>query len=581
IARAADSSTQMTRLGSVIGTPHYMSPEQAEGKELDGRSDIYSLGVLFYKMLTGDVPYKADSAVAIGIRHITDPLPELTGDLAMFQPCLDRFLAKRPEERYQTGLEVMEAIEVLERSETLPAGPVKTEIINTAEIEAVRRSAERSAHSLDSRNTPSSNTAQSRTAPLAWVAAGIFLALVASSGAYIALQGAPQWLADLARPYVPQLFEEPSTPETAGAIEASPAAGHGPETPADTGLPSSPVEAVATAPGQGVGASPQTPRDLVSLLANARELSVDPVRNADALGTVYREILALDPASGEATNGLISLADALLAAAHEAVDQGGLEEGQRLVGLGLSIFPDDARFSSLASDANAQLGVQRLLQQASKMPRPAAVQAYRQVLSRSPDNIEAQRGLETVAASYASEALDAVNAGNLAGAEAILEDAAALALVHSELANVSEAVAAARERAARIVRLMSEGSGLLTRAGERGAGDREAGKQCPRARGPRHGESAPRGGEPLSAQSTAGGGVAARRRCSAGASHPDRGAVRYRSEQNGARASQSARRRQRELLPDFGAGDGSESSRSEGSARGGRESSRRDRQGGS
>ena len=237
IARAADSSTQMTRLGSVIGTPHYMSPEQAEGKELDGRSDIYSLGVLFYKMLTGDVPYKADSAVAIGIRHITDPVPELKGELAMFQPYLDRFLAKRPEERFQSGLEVIEYMEELERNESLPAGPVKTEIIDTAEIEAVRRSGERSTPSVDPRFTPQTTTAQSRSAPLAWVAAGVVIALLASAGAYVALEGAPPWLADIARPYLPELFEDGSTPPAdttaIAGVQPPPVVGTPPRTSVD------------------------------------------------------------------------------------------------------------------------------------------------------------------------------------------------------------------------------------------------------------------------------------------------------------------------------------------------------------
>ena len=467
IARAADSSTQMTRLGSVIGTPHYMSPEQAEGKELDGRSDIYSLGVLFYKMLTGDVPYKADSAVAIGIRHITDPVPELKGELAMFQPYLDRFLAKRPEERFQSGLEVIEYMEELERNESLPAGPVKTEIIDTAEIEAVRRSGERSTPSVDPRFTPETTTAQSRSAPLAWVAAGVVIALLASAGAYVALEGAPPWLADIARPYLPELFEDGSTPPAdttaiAGVqpppvVETPPRTSVDP-TPTDVGILPPVQVGPPTGQPQGVGQ-----QDLAALLVNARALAADPLGNAAALGTVYRQILVLDPASVEAGNGLALLANSILIAAREAVSQGGLAEGQRLVGIGLAIFPRDLRFAELAADANAQLSVQRLLQQAGTLPRPEAVMAYRQVLTRSPDNPDAQRGLEAAAVSYAAEALDAVNNGNLDGAEAILEDALALSLVHNELDNVGEAIANTRARAGRIEQLMSDGRKLMAK----------------------------------------------------------------------------------------------------------------------
>ena len=114
IARAADSQTHMTQTGSVIGTPHYMSPEQARGRTVDGRADLYSLGVVFHEMLLGRVPFTADDSLAVGIMHITQPVPELPTHLRAFQPVLDRLLAKLPEERFQTGDELVDALEDLE-----------------------------------------------------------------------------------------------------------------------------------------------------------------------------------------------------------------------------------------------------------------------------------------------------------------------------------------------------------------------------------------------------------------------------------------------------------------------------------
>lgn len=111
IARAADSSSTMTRTGTALGTPHYMSPEQAKGDPIDGRSDIYSLGVLLYFMLTGKVPFEADSAVAVGIKHLTSPIPSLPDALSIYQPLINTLMAKKPEDRYQSGYDVIIALD--------------------------------------------------------------------------------------------------------------------------------------------------------------------------------------------------------------------------------------------------------------------------------------------------------------------------------------------------------------------------------------------------------------------------------------------------------------------------------------
>ena len=117
IARALDAAPRVTRTGAIVGTPHYMSPEQARGQQIDGRSDLYGLGVVLYELLVGRVPYHADDSLAIGIMHITQPIPVLPRDLAALQPLIDRLLAKQPADRFQTGNEVVAAIARIEHRE--------------------------------------------------------------------------------------------------------------------------------------------------------------------------------------------------------------------------------------------------------------------------------------------------------------------------------------------------------------------------------------------------------------------------------------------------------------------------------
>jgi serine/threonine protein kinase len=113
IARAMDSTTQLTRTGMSIGTPHYMSPEQCKGEKTDGRSDIYSLGVQLYEILTGDVPYKAENTAGIIIKHIQDPIPTLPEELNIYQPLIDKMMAKNRDMRIQSGAELIYFIDGL------------------------------------------------------------------------------------------------------------------------------------------------------------------------------------------------------------------------------------------------------------------------------------------------------------------------------------------------------------------------------------------------------------------------------------------------------------------------------------
>ena len=108
------AAADQTRAGTVIGTPHYMSPEQAMGTRVDGRSDLFSVGVVLYQLLTGVRPFEADSMVTL-VYRIAKEEPKPVGDLRKDVPpalrrIVDRCLQKAPENRFQTGRELADAL---------------------------------------------------------------------------------------------------------------------------------------------------------------------------------------------------------------------------------------------------------------------------------------------------------------------------------------------------------------------------------------------------------------------------------------------------------------------------------------
>ena len=123
IAHGDDVTHGMTQTGKAIGTPHFMSPEQTKGLKVDHRSDIYSLGVVLFQLLAGNLPFDADSAVAVGIKHLTAPIPLLPGGLEIFQPIINHCLSKQPQHRYQKADELIAALNKI--------SPEQLENINT------------------------------------------------------------------------------------------------------------------------------------------------------------------------------------------------------------------------------------------------------------------------------------------------------------------------------------------------------------------------------------------------------------------------------------------------------------------
>jgi len=113
IARAVDRGASLTVAGMLVGTPSYMSPEQVKGVELDGRSDLYSLGIVCYEMLTGTVPFRADSSMSVALKHLSEAIPPLPADLAVYQSFVNSLTARDRNDRFSSGAEAAQALRAL------------------------------------------------------------------------------------------------------------------------------------------------------------------------------------------------------------------------------------------------------------------------------------------------------------------------------------------------------------------------------------------------------------------------------------------------------------------------------------
>jgi serine/threonine protein kinase len=176
-----DVSGNMTG-SAIIGTPAYMAPEQASGDAIDGRADIYALGVILYEMVTGKQPYQADTPLGLAIKHITEPVPrilEANPSLPVWmEKVISTAMAKSPEDRFSTAVELVETIKAFLRGQTpesMVPSTVKVSPFNkTATVKKQKAAQSDSATSIQTR----------RRNPAYTIIGGVILLLVLGGGAY-------------------------------------------------------------------------------------------------------------------------------------------------------------------------------------------------------------------------------------------------------------------------------------------------------------------------------------------------------------------------------------------------------------
>ena len=110
LAKQEGMKVEITGTGEIFGTPYYMSPEQGHGQDVDARSDLYSLGVIFHEMLTGRKPFLAATPMAVIYMHGNKPIPTLDDELQAYQPLLNGLMAKEPADRFASATELLKEI---------------------------------------------------------------------------------------------------------------------------------------------------------------------------------------------------------------------------------------------------------------------------------------------------------------------------------------------------------------------------------------------------------------------------------------------------------------------------------------
>lgn len=440
IARAVSKTSRITNAGVSVGTSHYMSPEQARGGDVDGRSDLYSLGAVTFEALTGHAPYEGDDGFAIAYAHVFEPIPRLPQQLQHWQALIDRAMAKDPAQRFQNADEFLAALAEVEQT-LAPAGdatqvlslaavqqatlnmsaptqamprpvvPDATRVMSTPaaqgdigrELQQLREQAKAAPAALMPPPAPTAGASAARRAGIGFAVVGILAAL--------ALIGYGLWRGRAPEP-LPPLPTRPAAvaPSQPHAVDVAP------EAPADSGV--APMDADPTALELLGIAEPTVDEQLqhalettvvdpvAELLRLARNdiagkrLTLPAGRNATDR---YRLVLKLDRDNALASAGLVETAKALMVVAEEQFKAGKIDDYFATAARAVEIAAEHDREGAVRKSVEArrkQLVDAALKEGDAAFERwegKAAAAAYQRALHLDPKNAAAMRGAKQAA----------------------------------------------------------------------------------------------------------------------------------------------------------------------------------------
>lgn len=311
IAKEVQIDTELTSTGTILGSPFYMSPEQAEGMQVDGRTDIYSLGVLFYEMLTGERPYPGDTAIKVIMQHIQSPVPDLPNDMRQYQPLLNKMMCKEPGDRMPSAAALVEEAEALHQL-------LHQKMYPSATVEAEAKAIQDEKKRLES---------EKRKWRLTILGACVVVLIVAFASLQVYIESLK-----------PSNIVKQPPPETAITQPL--------DVQAQGGIDAQPVSTGATETTPGLSKQ-EVIKALTWLAENSLQENRLTYPPADNAYYYFSRLVALDPANEAAKAGFASIAERYTELAEQEFDNRNFGKAQAYIALGLQVRPDHASLLNL------------------------------------------------------------------------------------------------------------------------------------------------------------------------------------------------------------------------------------------
>ena len=436
---AADERILLTDFGSArpmdsqLGplSPEYSAPEVAAGKPVDGRADLYSLAVVLYQALVGQLPYRAEGAPELALKHLQEPIPRLPSHLSGLQDFLDSALAKSREHRFDSGASFAAALDEVRDATAVSLPKIKAAAISTREIRGLL-SEQPLLSPRDRQRQERIGRRRRRLRVLRRVALSLVLMSSLGAGGYYAVQNN----------YVdPELL----------------------------------LSRV------GLGEDPE-----LSLAWNAAQsLRQDPNQGLASIVAAYRRVLNLSPEHVGATEELASLNSDWKNLIAAALADGNLEFAELRLTEARAVFPNDVDWVQLDTRLQNHLRAERLMQNTAALLTShgmsdvviatSAIQSYQEVLRLAPMHTGAQDALRELALHYSDLASAAAQAGDVNTAINLIERATAADKSLASLDAVRETIAQAATTQATIEEMLQDArraraeDRLLEPAGENAA----------------------------------------------------------------------------------------------------------------